>query len=342
MAKVVKFGNVTIGEGHKPPVIAEAGINHNGDFDKAKALVVEAAECGAEIIKFQAHLAEHEMLRGGFTAEYVGEPLFDLIDRCSLKKEEFIELQKLANDHDIQFLATPFSREAADMLEELNVNAFKIGSGEVTNIPLMKHIARKKKPMLVSTGMTLFDEVAETLEAILPINPNVVLFHCTSTYPTRFEDVRLHAIGQLNKRFGLPVGFSDHSPGVCAAVASVALGAAVIEKHFTLDRSWPGPDQAGSLEPHELRRLVEEVDAVFKSLKGKDEVLEEEVGVQKMARESLVVITSAKAGETLTEKNLWVKRPGTGIPSREYDSYIGKKLKKDMAANTLLAPGDVE
>lgn len=335
------IGPHPIGPGCPPVIIAEIGVNHDGDMDKARALLRSAAGCGAQIAKFQAHIAEAEMLPGGATADYVGEPLFDLIKRVSLTQEQMAELQALAKALDIVFMATPFSREAADQLETLDVPAYKIGSGEVTNIPLVRHVVRKGKPVILSSGMTTLDEMATTLNAVLPENPNIAVLHCTSTYPTTYEDVRLGGIGQLRERFGLPVGLSDHSPGVATGVASVALGASVIEKHFTLDRSWPGPDQAGSIEPHELAQLVRDADRVFRAMKPRGDVLDGERPVQDMARESLVTIAPVKKGEALSMDNLWVKRPGTGIPANALDSHLGRTVTKDLPAGHLLAPSDL-
>ncbi len=231
------------------------------------------------------------------------------------------------------------------MLEARDVPAFKIGSGEATNTPLLEHIARKGRPMIVSSGMTTFDELARSLEVIRPINPNLVVLHCTSTYPTRFADVRLGAIARLRERFDVPVGLSDHSPGIATAVASVALGACLIEKHFTLDRSWPGPDQAGSIEPDELRRLAVEAGQVYEALGDKPNdkhgVIDDEREVQQMARESLVTIAPIAAGQELTEDNLWVKRPGSGIPAWNYREFLGRRVARDLPGDHLLQRDDV-
>lgn len=327
-----------------PLVIAEAGINHNGSIDAARQLVIEAARCGADVIKFQTHLPEHEMLRQGFTADYVKESLFDLLSRMVLTKAHHQELIELARSHKIAFLSTPFSREAADLLDELGVPLFKIGSGEATNIPLLRHIARKNKPMIISTGMTALDEVKESVDAVKEINSRIVLLHCTSTYPTAYRDVRLNVMEQLRRRFpGIPIGLSDHSTGVYTALGATALGARVLEKHFTISRQWEGPDQSASIEPSELAEMVKGSRAIHEALQVSDkQILEEEKGVQKMARESIVTLADIQPGEVLSEKNTWVKRPGTGIPAREYTKVLGKKARKLIKCDSLVSWQDLD
>ena len=222
----------------------------------ASELVDAAAKAGADAIKFQTHFPEHEMLRGGATAAYVGESLFDLLTRTALSREAHATLRDLAAKKGIIFLSTPFSREAADFLETLGVPAFKTGSGELTNIPLQRHIARKGKPMIVSTGMSTPEEIDATVQALDEERARYALMHCTSTYPTPFEHVQLGCIASLQSKYGVPVGFSDHTLGTAISLAAVASGANIFEKHFTASRSLPGPDQQGSMEPKELEALV--------------------------------------------------------------------------------------
>jgi sialic acid synthase SpsE len=332
-----------VDETQPPVVVAEAGINHNGDLELARQLVRRAAACGADAIKFQTHLPEFEMKREVPTAGYVGEPLFDLLSRMVLSRAQHQELISLAESLNIQFLSTPFSREAADLLDGLGVPLFKIGSGEATNIPLLRHIAAKGKPMIISSGMTSLEELKETVAEVRKVNPRLVLMHCTSTYPTAYHDVRLRAIGLLRAEFpGLPIGLSDHSRGVYTALAAVALGARVIEKHFTGSRSWPGPDQQVSIEPSELADLTSGVRAVHESLQvGGKQVLPAEVEVQAMARESVIAIADIAAGECFTADNIWVKRPGTGIPAREYSRVLGKRAARNLRRDTLLSFQDI-
>jgi len=338
----VQIGPYQVGPGYKPLVIAEAGINHNGDMAKARDLLVAAAEAGSHIVKFQTHLPNHEMLRDGFSADYIGESFYDLLSRCALSEADHLALIQLAEEKGILFLSTPFSREAADLLEQLGVVAFKTGSGELTNLPFQEHIARKGKPTIISTGMSTLGEVEKTLRLVRPLNDNVVLMHCTSTYPTRYEDVRLLGIQQLRERFGLPTGLSDHSPGIATSLGAVALGAVLLEKHFTLDRSWPGPDQAGSIEPDELVRLVRESEQIWLTLRERKEVLPDEVPVQEMARESVVTLRPISRGTRISNDMVWAKRPGTGIPAAQLQNVIGKVTKRDLPADYLVSWQDLE
>ena len=337
----MKIGNRDIGEGQACFVIAEAGINHNGDIDKAKMLIDAAATCGADAVKFQTHLPEKEMLRDSVTAAYVGESLFDLLKRVELSREDHAELKGHATNKGILFLSTPFSREAVELLEEIGVPAYKVGSGEMTNFPLLKHIANKKKPMIISTGMSTFQEIEETVSFIKKYNNDLILMHCTSTYPTRYEDVNLKVIEKLRQHFGIPVGLSDHSAGIYTALAAVALGACMIEKHFTIKRSWPGPDQKASITPGELKELVKGIRAIEKALGSIKKVADDEMPVQRMARESVVSLVDIRKGTVIEENMVWVKRPGTGIPAKYLGEVIGKKAKQDIAANSVITWEDL-
>ncbi|MBI2846550.1 MAG: N-acetylneuraminate synthase family protein, partial [Chloroflexi bacterium] len=280
----IKIGSSAIGDGHPCFIVAEAGINHNGEFEKAKMLVDAAAEGGADAIKFQTHLTEKEMLPDAPTAGYVGESLFTLLKRLELSREEHVELKKYAEKKGLIFLSTPFSKEAADLLEELEVEAYKTGSGELTNLPLLEHIARKRKPMLVSTGMSTLEEIGESVDLLKKLKTRFVLMHCTSSYPTKYEDLNLRVINKLREKFGVPIGISDHSVGIYTVLAAVVLGACVIEKHFTIDRNWPGPDQKASINPQELGELVRGTRAIEKALGDVKRVTSEEAEIQRMAR----------------------------------------------------------
>jgi sialic acid synthase SpsE len=224
-SRSITIGQREIGAGRPCFVIAEAGINHNGDVKIAAELVEAAAAAGADAIKFQTHFPEHEMLRAGATAAYVGESLFDLLTRTALSREDHVTLRDRAQQKGILFLSTPFSREAADFLETLGVPAFKTGSGELTHLPMQQHIARKGKPMIISTGMSTPDEIDRTVQAVRGVGTPFALMHCTSTYPTPYEHVQLDCIPALQEKYGVPVGFSDHTLGSFAAFAAVTLGA---------------------------------------------------------------------------------------------------------------------
>jgi sialic acid synthase SpsE len=260
-----------------------------------------------------------------------------------LTRNQHLQLIELANAQGIQFISTPFSKEAADLLDGIGVSMFKIGSGEATNIPLLQYIARKQKPMVISTGMTSLEEVVECVRSIRAINERIVVLHCTSTYPTAYKDVRLRAIHLLRDFLpGTPIGLSDHSMGVYTALGAVPLGVRVIEKHFTGSRSWEGPDQKSSIEPHELRDLVAGVHAIHEALQvSHKDILEAERGVQKMARESVVTVADVATGEVFSDKNIWVKRSGSGIPAREFASIIGKRAKRGVPKDTLLRREDI-
>jgi len=336
------IGNREIGPGRPCFVIAEAGINHNGDVTLASELVDAAARAGADAIKFQTHFPEYEMLRGGATAAYVGESLFDLLTRTALTREAHASLRELAAKKGIIFLSTPFSREAADFLETLGVPAFKTGSGELTNVPLQRHIARKGRPMIVSTGMSTPDEIDVTVRALDEERAVYALMHCTSTYPTPFEHVQLGCIASLQAKYGVPVGFSDHTLGVAISLAAVASGANIFEKHFTASRSLPGPDQQGSMEPKELEALVKDLRSVERSLGSTKKIQPGEQDVRNMALHSVVSIRDIAAGATIRAADIWVKRPGTGIPARQMQDVVGRVARRAIVKDRLVSWDDLQ
>jgi N,N'-diacetyllegionaminate synthase len=338
----VKIGSREIGAGRPCFVIAEAGINHNGDVGLAKELVDAAAAAGADAIKFQTHFPEHEMLRDGTTAAYVGESLFDLLTRTALSRDAHFELRDLAARKGVQFLSTPFSREAADFLETVGVPAFKTGSGELTNIPLQRHIARKGKPMIVSTGMSTSEEIDATVRALDEERANYALMHCTSTYPTPFEHVQLGCIASLQRAYGVPVGFSDHTLGTAVSLAAVASGANLFEKHFTASRSLPGPDQQGSMEPKELEALVKDIRAIERSLGATKKIQPGEQDVRNMALHSVVSIRDIAAGATIAAEDVWPKRPGTGIPAARMGELVGRTTKRAIPKDRLISWDDLQ
>jgi N-acetylneuraminate synthase len=332
----ITIGARAIGAGHPCFVIAEAGINHNGDVNIAAQLVEAAAAAGADAIKFQTHFPEHEMLRGGATAAYVGESLFDLLTRTALSKEAHVQMRDLAARKGVVFMSTPFSREAADFLETIGVPAYKTGSGELTNVPLQRHIARKGKPMIVSTGMSTPEEIDTTVRALREEHASFALMHCTSTYPTPFEHVQLGCIAALQAKYDVPVGFSDHTLGTAVSLAAVAGGANLFEKHFTASRSLPGPDQQGSMEPKELEALVKDIRAIEQSLGATKKIQPGEQDVRDMALHSVVTIRDIAAGATIGKDDVWVKRPGTGIPARQLGDVIGKVASRSIARDQLV------
>lgn len=322
-----------IGSNIYPYVIAEAGINHNGDVEKAIELAKIAQQCGADCIKFQYHITEAELIKTDIKPGYLSdENLWDITKRIELTFEENIRIKKYCDTIGITYLSTPFSKEAADLLFELGVPAFKIGSGECSNLPLIEHISKMSLPIILSTGMNDIDSIRSTVEIIRKNDCPLILMHCTSIYPTPYDKVRLGAIRQLQEVFNCPVGLSDHSEGNYTCFAAVALGACVLEKHFTLSKDWPGPDIGFSIEPFELADLVKGSNAIFESLGGKKGFLIEEQPVKNFAFASVVTTQDIKAGEKFSSNNIWVKKPGTGeISATEFQDIIGKTAKCDIS-----------
>jgi sialic acid synthase SpsE len=337
----ITIGQREVGAGRPCFIIAEAGINHNGDVKLAAELVEAAAEAGADAIKIQTHFPEDEMLRGGATAAYVGESLFDLLTRTAVSRDDHFTLRDLAAKKGIVFLSTPFSREAADFLETVGVPAFKTGSGELTHVPLQQHIARKGKPMIISTGMSTPDEIDRTVQAVREVGTPFALMHCTSTYPTPYEHVQLDCIPALQEKYRVPVGFSDHTLGSFAAFAAVTLGANLFEKHFTISRTLPGPDQQGSMEPRELQELVRGIRAIEQARGAAKIIQPGEQDVRNMALHSVVSIRPIAAGATIGAGDVWAKRPGTGIPARQLAEVIGRTAKHAIDKDRLIAWDDL-
>lgn len=338
----ITIGRREIGEGCPCFIIAEAGINHNGDTGLAGELVDAAAAAGADAIKFQTHFPEHEMLRGGATAAYVGESLFDLLTRTALSRDAHVTLRDRATHKGIIFLSTPFSREAADYLETIGVPAFKTGSGELTHLPMQQHIARKGKPMIISTGMSTPDEIDRTVQVVRAAGAPFALMHCTSTYPTPYEHVQLDCIPALKQKYGVPVGFSDHTLGSFMAFAAVTDGANLFEKHFTVSRTLPGPDQQGSMEPSELADLVRGIRSIERARGATKQIQPGEQDVRNMAHHSVVSIRDIAADATITPDDVWAKRPGTGIPARQLHDVVGRVAARAIAKDRLIAWDDLK
>jgi N-acetylneuraminate synthase len=272
------------------------------------------------------------------------EKLWDIIKRCELTAREEREVQAYCVKKGVMYLSTPFSREAADRLDEMGVPAFKIGSGECNNVPLLQHIAKKGKPMILSTGMNDLASVERSVAAIKAFDVPLALMHCTSMYPTPYENVRLGAITELRERFpGMPVGLSDHSLNIWTCLGAVALGASILEKHFTISRSWPGPDTGISIEPDELRNLIEGARAIWHARGGGKTRLREEQPVIDFAYATVVTIAPIKKGDVFSDQNTWVKRPGTGkILAASLGDVIGKKATRDIPSDVHVEPEDVD
>ncbi|MFC1805275.1 N-acetylneuraminate synthase family protein [Candidatus Omnitrophota bacterium] len=325
-------------------IVAEGGINHDADIDKARQLIDAAVRCGADAIKFQTHIPQAEMLKEAGTGGHIkGETLYELMTRMELSREQHIELKDYAKNKGILLFFTPYSREAADLLEELDMPLFKIGSGELTNYPFLEYVARKGKPMIISTGMSTLNEIKEAVKTVRKHNDNLAVLHCTSMYPTPAENVNLKIIQKLQNELNLPVGFSDHTEGIYAALGAVAYGACILEKHFTISREWPGPDQKCSMEPDELGILVKGARFIKKAIGNQEKIITaEEQRVRDLFSESIISLEAIPKGTVITKDMVWVKRPsGGGIPPKELHLVIGKKAVKDIPGNTQLRRNDL-
>lgn len=340
----IQVANKIIGLGQPVFVIAEAGVNHNGDLKMARALIDVAVEAGADAVKFQTFSADRLVTTDAPKAEYQlqttadAESQFEMLKRLELSADAHRELQSYCHERGIIFLSTPFDEEAVDLLDELGVPAFKISSGDLTNSTLLEYVASKGKPVIISTGMS---ELSELIEAVSVLNTagceNPVLLHCVSNYPADPAEINLRAMNTMRSAFDVPVGFSDHTAGIHISLAAVALGACVIEKHFTLDRTLPGPDHRASLEPAELRELVRSIRSVESALgNGRKVPAASEIETAKAARRSLVAARNIPAGATLERDMVAMRRPGTGIPPAMLGTLLGRRAGRDIAAGTLL------
>lgn len=325
-------------------IIAEAGDNHNGDFNTALKLVDVAKRAGADCVKFQTFVTEEIISKYAEMAEYQKkntgkeESQFEMVKRLELSFDEFRKIKEYCDRVGIQFLSTPFDLKSVDFLNELGVPFFKIPSGEITNYPYLIKIAHTGKPVVMSTGMCEPDEI---LAAINVLEKNgsgeITLLHCNTEYPTPLKDVNLYAMRTMKKMFGKRVGYSDHTKGIEVPVAAVALGACVIEKHFTLDKNMPGPDHKASLEPDELGRMVKNIRNIEIALgDGVKRVSESERKNIAIARKSIVARRNIQEGEILTEENLAVKRPGTGINPMQWMEVLGTRAVRDFKEDELI------
>ena len=344
MVATINITGRKVGPGHPCFIVAEAGVNHNGRLEMARHLVDMAAQAGADAVKFQTFKAEKVVSPQAPKAAYqlqttdTRESQLDMIKRLELSFDDFRELYAYCEDKGILFMSTPFDEESADFLADLGVAVFKIPSGEITNLPFLAHVAHKGKPMIVSTGMSYLGEVEAAVRTIEEAgNHDFVLLHCVSNYPADPADVNLRAMHTLAMAFGVPVGYSDHTLGIEVAIAAVALGACVIEKHFTLDRSLPGPDHRASLESDELTALVQGIRTVEAALgHGRKEPAASESNTAAVARRSLVAAQDILVGTTLTEELIAIKRPGTGLPPAMRSYLVGRTVTVPVAAGALL------
>lgn len=329
-----------IGFDYKPYIIAEAGVNHNGQLDLALKLVEKAAWAGADAIKFQTFDPNTLVTKNSTKAKYQyedrgNETQYEMLKRLMLRRENHHILKQRAESLGLTFLSTPFSSEDVEFLSQLGIQAFKVGSGDMNNIPLLKIIAKKNLPIILSTGMSTLAEVKESVSAIQNAgNNDIILLHCTTNYPTPFNEVNLRVMATLRREFGLLVGYSDHTLGIEVPIAAASLGAVVIEKHFTVDRTLPGPDHKASLEPNELKKMILSVRNIKIALGSSEKKPNiSEIEIAKIARKSIIAKHYIQKGKSVEMDDLDIKRPGTGIEPKHIDDLVGKKAKFDIAAD---------
>lgn len=346
-APFIKIANRKIGPDFPPLVIAEIGINHEGSMKKAKRMVDDAVKAGAEIVKFQSHVIEDEMVESvakKIVPGHTTENIWDIMKRCAFSEKQELELKDYVEKKGLIYFCTPFSRAAADRLHRLKVAAYKIGSGECNNYPLLEHIASFKKPVILSTGMNNLSSITPAVKIFKKYKTPIAILHCTSMYPTPYEKVRLGAIADLKKAFpNTVVGSSDHSLGIWTSIGAIPLGASIIEKHFTSDKSWPGPDIAISIDPQELHDLIIGTKAVHDSMGGNKNIIPDEKDIINFAYACVVTIAPVKKGEKFTKNNIWVKRPGTGeIKAVDYKNVLRKKASKDLESDVQVKWKDLD
>ena len=334
-----------IGHSHPPLVVAEIGINHGGSLDVAKQMVLEAAKSGCECVKHQTHFVEDEMTpeAKSIFPPNADQSIWDVIASCALSKDEEIELKFFAEELGMIYISTPFSRSAADFLEDIGVPAFKIGSGECDNLMLIEHIASKRLPIIMSTGMQSIKTIRQSVDVIIEAEVPFVLLECTNLYPSPPDIVSLKGIADLKEAFPqAEVGFSDHSIGPHMALASVALGACLIERHFTDTRYRVGPDISASMDPSELRLIIERSHEIWLAAANDKRRTDPEEDVYRFARSSLVADRDLKEGHILVREDIWARRPGDGeIPGYDFKKVLGKKMLKNLKKNTQLKWSDL-
>lgn len=339
--KTIKILNRLIGHNNPPLVIAELGINHQGNIQVALKMVDAAHSAGAEIIKHQTHVVEDEMthLAKNVIPGNSRDSIYDIMKRSALSEDEEIQLKNYVESKGMIFISTPFSRAAADRLRKMDVSAYKIGSGEMNNHPLIRHIASFGKPMIVSTGMNDIESIKKTVSILEEYKLQFALLHTTNLYPTSSEQVRLGAMVEMMHTFPeYIIGLSDHTINNNACLAAIALGASIVERHFTDRKDRPGPDIICSMTPEELKSLIKDSNEIYKMRGGSKQPLPEEKVTIDFAFATVVTIRDIKIGEVLDESSIWVKRPGTGeIAAEHFDSILGKRSSRELKADTHLS-----
>lgn len=341
----VRIEDRYIGEEEPCFIIAEAGVNHNGDVELAKKLIDVAKDSGADAVKFQTFTTEGLLSKNIVVPKHIKsrESLFETIKKLELSEEEHYELSEYCKRKGIIFMSTPMDNKSVDLLDNIGVPVFKVASCDLDNLPLLKHIAKKARTIILSTGMGTISEVGEAVEVIKSNgNDDIILLHCVSAYPPRVEEVNLRAINTLRNAFKLPVGYSDHTIGITIPLAAVAMGANVIEKHFTLDKTMEGPDHAVSADPVDLKNLVSGIRELEKSFgTGVKAPSKDEIVMKKAFRKSIVAGVNIKKGETITPEMISIKRPGTGISPKYFDFIVGRTVKRDITKDDLLSFKDI-
>lgn len=337
-------------------IIAEAGVNHNGSESMALQLVEIAAKCGADAVKFQTFSADNLVAKGTAKAAYqtreTGEgDQYDMLRALELSDTAHRRLAEACIEHGIEFMSTPFDEKAADMLMKLGMKRIKVPSGEITNLPFLRYLASKRVPMIISTGMAEMHEIHTAISTVRSVweaqcgdlgQDALVVLHCTSNYPAEYHDVNLRAMNTISAEFGIPVGYSDHTRGIAVSTAAVALGAVVIEKHFTIDTALPGPDHSASLAPDELAAMVQSIRAVEACLGSADKrPTDSELPIRMLVRRSVTLARDVDAGVALTASDLCLLRPGTGITPADLDSIVGRQLIGHLPSGTTLQWSDL-
>lgn len=325
-------------------IIAEIGVNHNGDIELAKRMALKAKECGADIVKFQTAKMEELLTEYAEKASYQSkntgndESQMEMLKKILLSYEEFKELENFCKEHDICFLSTPFDCQSINFLNNFHMPFWKVPSGEITNYPYLVDIAKTRKKVVMSTGMSNLQEISEAIKVLKDNGTTeIVLLQCNTQYPTQYEDVNLNVMQTLREKFGVEVGYSDHTKGIEVPIAAVALGAVIIEKHFTLDCAMKGPDHKASIEPEEFSKMVKAIRNVEKALGSSEKKVtpseEENIAV---ARKSIVASRDIKKGEIISDKNITAKRPGTGVSPMDWNSFIGKRANKNYKKDEMI------
>lgn len=344
---MVRIGNKKIGPNYPTFIIAEAGVNHNGNFKLAMKMIDAAKKAGADAIKFQTFKAENLVTFDAEKAEYQkstdrAKSQFEMLKNLELSDEEFFKLKKYCDRKKIIFISSPFDMQSFKILKNIGLSAVKVASGEITNFPFLESAAKTKKPILLSTGMSKIFEIKEAVKFIQKYNSKIILLHCITNYPTEDIDANLNVIDAFSKNFNCIIGYSDHTKGILAPVAAVSKGVKVIEKHFTLDKKLEGPDHSSSLEPSELQEMIQNIRIIELMLgNGIRKPNKNEKNVSKVARKSIIAHKDIKKGKIIKKSDVIIKRPGTGIEPKYLSKIIGKKARKNIKKDKMIRKSDI-